>query len=325
MTSEFHEKQFTFEEIVKTPLDATQKSTLNWQESIALAEAAIKKEKKILWELDFGLFDRLLHPLSHSQQFLSLCLGIEHFHQIIWPSFQDSTFGVSLYKGLFSFQEISEKIQTKALQDWIQARFDSIEDFQQETGVEANAFNAIDIKTLQDRPKTRFMASLFCRDVALDYIKQLAGQLPHDAEAIIQLDVDDQLSPMEKLIFFNEECFRPLLYKFDPYLSETPSQLGICLPPMSKFSSRWNRQLDQAINELLKKQLAFRPIAEEALITNLEGLDDLIVCPSAISYQGKRQLQGFCAAGGRVLLLADTSLGLPNELLFEDWVNEPKR
>ncbi len=284
------------EESVRIHLNATQKSALEWNKSIHEAVLTVEKGKEILWELDFGLFSRLLHPLKHPQQFLSLCLAIEHFHEIIWNRFRDSTCGVVIYQGSFSSQEILEKTDKIAFDDWIQTH-------------------------LHSDKATPFSQLLFCRDVALDYIKQLAGQFPYGVDIFIQLSLDDSFTPIEKLIFLNEECYKPLLYQVNGNfiaVEDSEAKVGICLPPMNRFFHQWNFLLDEALKKLSTMQIRYRPIPEESLITHLEGLDDLIICPSAISLPGKRQLQGFCAAGGRILSLETTLLGLTNELKFEN-------
>ncbi len=313
-------------ESVTIYLDATQKATLNWELAIQEASQAIENGLKVIWELDFGLFDRLLHPLSHPQQFLSLCLAIEHFCNVIWEPFQHSTLGALVFKGTFNSQEISSLVHERAFQNWVQERFDSIEEFRLETGIALEQFEDIKFAAYREIPEAKFLLSLFFRDVALDYIKQLAGQLPYGVDPLIKLTMDKNLSPAETIIFQNEECYRPLIFIVD---ENAPERYignvnivghGIYLPPVNTFSARWNLLFDNAIRYFVENNITFRLISDESLIMSLEGLDDLVICPSAISYLGKRHLQGFCAAGGRVLLLEDTSLGLSHELFFPDFV-----
>ena len=51
--------------------------------------------------------------------------------------------------------------------------------------------------------KALFFEALFYRDIGLDYIKQLAGQLPYGALPIIEPIVTRKLTPIESAIFFN--------------------------------------------------------------------------------------------------------------------------
>ncbi len=307
---------------VKICLDLTQKSTLNWELSIHEGLQAIEKGLKILWELDFGLFDRLLNSLSHSQQFLSLCLAIEHFRNIIWEPFQHSSLGVLIYKGAFNSREIALLAHETALKKWIHERFDSVEQFEHETGIviEQMQFDAIQLDTFNEIPEAKFLLSIYSRDIALDYIKKLVGQLPYGLDPHIELIIDEGLSPAERIIYLNEECYRPLVFKVHSVeLNDVVRHIGIYLPPINKFSARWNKLFDDALSYFATHNISYRLISDESLIMSLEGLDDLVICPSAISYLGKRQLQGFCAAGGRVVLLEDVLLGLANEISFVDY------
>ncbi len=309
-------------ESISIRLDATQKSDLNWEQAIQEGAQAIEKGLMIIWELDFGLFNRLLNPLSHSQQFLSLCLAIDHFRNIIWEPFQHSTHSVLIYKGSFDSREIAALVHETALQKWVHERFVSAETFRLETGIliEQLEFDNIKLDIFSEIPRANFLLSIFCRDIALDYVKQLAGQLPYGVDPIIELSVDENLSPAERIIYLNEECYRPLVIKVDPYnVNNSDGNIGIYLPPLNKFSIRWHRLFDGALKHFVTHNILYRLISDESLITSLEGLDDLVICPDAISYLGKRQLQGFCAAGGRVVLLENVSLGLANEILFVDY------
>jgi hypothetical protein len=142
------------------------------------------------------------------------------------------------------------------------------------------------------------------------------------------------LSPVEKAIFFNEEFYRPLeLGKREGeerveneagvivvekcYASE--GSLAICLPSTSHYCPESIKLLNDACSELTACRRSFRFIAEEALILSLGGLDELIVVPHTVSLQGKRKLQGFCAAGGSVITLGDKPIGLALELPFTVW------
>lgn len=264
-------------------LDATQKSTLNWEDAVLKAKQAIKQNARILWELDFGLFDRLLHPLPHLQQFQSFCLAIDHFREIIWSQFAEVSDGVCLYRGPLDKVESIIATHQDKFSEWLS------------TFVECS-------QSAEDT----FLERLFCRDIALDYIKQLAGQLPYGAIPTIKPILMEQLSPVESSIFFNEEFYRPL----EIGVREAEGSTAICLPSTSHYCRESIDLLNTACEELVKRGVQFRFIAEEALIMNLGGLDELIVAPKTLSSQGKRKLQGFCAAGGTVITPCEEHLNL---------------
>lgn len=285
-------------------LDATQKSTLNWEDSILKAKQAVEQNAKMIWELDFGLFDRLSHPLTQMQQFQSFCLAIDHFREVIWSQFIENSLGVCLYQGpLDQIESIMVSHQDK-YSDWLSVFLES---------------KQLEIELRRhEGHEDSFLSRLFCRNIALDYIKQLAGQLPYGATPMIQPCLLKPLSAIENAIFFNEEFYKPLEFGKS---KSCEGSLAICLPPTTHFCSDSIDLFNIACEELKIRGRKFRYIAEEALILSLEGLDELIVAPQVISLQGKRKLQGFCAAGGTVVTVGNTALGLPQELPFALWIN----
>lgn len=259
-------------------LDAHLKSNLDWNRSIDLANKALDEGKKILWDLDFGLFDRLQYPLENQQQFLSLRLAIEHFENVIWNKFSNASLGVCLYRGRLDY---IEAISSETIKEWALERFDNLK---------THSFGV-----------DRFMQSLYCRDVALDYMKQLAANFPFGVNNYIFSENPLEMSSAEYAIFFNEEIYRPLILVMDERIaSNRYSNIGICLPPVNCYSPQSIGLLDQAVKQLSIKGSHYRFIPEESLITSIAGLDELYVAPSTLSSQGNRRLQGFCAAGGIV-------------------------
>ncbi|MEZ5314843.1 MAG: hypothetical protein R3E91_01325 [Chlamydiales bacterium] len=80
-------KGFNVQEIV---LDASENSSLKWQFQI--------KDALVLWRLDFALDIAIL---SDEPRYLALELALDHFLKTVWPRFEESTFGIALYKGPF--------------------------------------------------------------------------------------------------------------------------------------------------------------------------------------------------------------------------------
>ncbi|MBA3236931.1 MAG: hypothetical protein H0T62_01095 [Parachlamydiaceae bacterium] len=300
-------------------LDATQKSTLNWEDSILEAKQAVGQNARILWELDFGLFDRLLHPLPHLQQFKAFCLAIDHFRETVWSRFAEFSVGACLYHGPLDCIESITATHNERFPDWLSTYMETAQP--ESLDLLASAYN-----------ENSFLARLFCRDIALDYIKQLAGQLPYGAKPMIHPVLTKPLSPVEKAIFFNEEFYRPLelgqregeeelegLEIENEEAGAVEGALAICLPSTTHYCPKSIDLLNAACDELTGQGKSFRFIAEEALILRLGGLDELIVVPHTVSHQGKRKLQGFCAAGGRVITLGDKAIGLAQEFPFITW------
>lgn len=257
-------------------LDAALKASLDWKKEITASQEAIEQGSKILWKIDFGLFDRLQYSLASQQQFQGLRLAIEHFQSEIWGQFAETSLGVVLYEG--SLDKI-ENLNCDSIQTWAFERFEEC--------------NTNEIST-----DDNFLRALFCRDVALDYLKQLASQMPFGVDCFIQPQISETMSHIEQAIFLNEECYRPLhICELNVNFS---ANIGVCLPAITSYYPESHRQLEIAIQQLRLKGFPYRCIAEEALITCIEGLDELYVAPLGLSAQGKRKLQGFIAAGGQV-------------------------
>lgn len=259
-------------------LDATLKSTLDWEKEIAEAAVICEKNTRILWKLDFGLFNQLQYPLTSQQQFQTFRLAIDHFKEAIWSRFKECSEGVILYEG--SLDSI-ENATDENIRNWAEERFDEFEENKVQKG-------------------DRFLHALYSRDISLDYLKQLAALLPYEANCFISKKIVSALPKVEKAIFFNEECYRPLQFLMDESAS-SEARVGVCLPPITSYNPGLYLQLNEIVDELDKNGVPYRFIAEEALINSIEGLDQLFVVASGLSAQGKRKLQGFIAAGGEVL------------------------
>jgi hypothetical protein len=256
-------------------LDATLKASLDWKKEFAAAESAIEQGSKILWKLDFGLFDRLHYPLASQQQFQGLRLAIEHFQAEIWSHLAKGSLGATLFEG--NLDDIGN-VDFDAIPAWVSERFEQ--------------------HPITENENDQFLKALFCRDVALDYLKQLASQMPFGVDCFIQPGIAATLSPIEQAIFLNTECYRPLY--FLDHNEDLSANIGICLPPITCYIPGTHHHFDAAIKQLISKGLPYRFIAEEALITSIHGLDELYVAPETLSSQGKRMLQGYSVTGGLV-------------------------
>jgi hypothetical protein len=65
--------------------------------------------------------------------------------------------------------------------------------------------------------------------------------------------------------------------------------------------------------------MSFRVIPESKLNYFWHGLDTILAFTKTVSIQGKRQLLGFCAAGGHVVVEGE-KLYLPNETPIEEFL-----
>jgi hypothetical protein len=313
-----HDKEFAvpgFDAVTLT-LNATLRSTLDWKEPIEQAQRLIDQGFKIFWKLECGLFQRLVHPITNQSQFLSLTLALEHFREIIWSLFQAETVGVCFYQGKADFSHslpwTSEQDQNYQL--WLT-------DYQ-----------------LSDHPLWR---QLFSRDVCLDYLSLLAARLPETLPLFLLLDATGLHHSLRLLNPEKFERFHLILkgssFPFEAYgwqtasawglfgcvfqeLSALPEPLiGLCIPSQDYQTKPDENILEQAVIAIQQKGHSVRLIAENHLTTQWHGLNEIIYDPDNLSFQGKRKLQGFCAAGGTVIS-ASKKNGFQQEFSLNEWL-----
>lgn len=275
-------------------LDASLESELEWSKAIELADRAIENGFLILWNLDFGLFDRLMHPLCSESQFLSFSLALTHFRETIWTRFKEHSVGFSVYKGpVFPLKGFpwSEDQKTQLFGDATDVKKEDID--------------------------------LFCGKSALYYIRQLGGRLPEGIPHFLFLDMT-AIEGVEELLSFLrmadlssfELCVKGSKLPLNAFGWQEPSlrgfvslkettllekkevYLGVLIPELGKISSAFLT----CLNQLASSKMPFRLIKEEKLTMEWDGLDAILYSPQSITLEGKRKLKGFVAAGGKLLV-----------------------
>lgn len=294
-------------------IDGRADALLNWKEARTAAVAAISQGLKIFWEIDLGLFSRLSLPLSDQTQFLTLALSLEHFQNSLWEEFKQHTVGLCLYRGEIDFlqQFVWDDMQMRNLRGWLKDR-----DLPLITTLEE----------LSTDLEGRLLLHLFCRDAATEYLGLLAAGLPDGLMPFVMLDIskiDEELLLAQMLFkgryegigrFVTEGILPPSAFLVGPEkgfcgdeVNEMPLKnipYGICLPAVTYMDVGTQRQLQELMLKLQNEGRAFRVVHEETLTSEWDGLDTLAVMTSELSKQGVRKLQGFSAAGGRVIDLA---------------------
>lgn len=286
---------------IKINLDGRVSSTLDWNEADEKAQKYSEQGFQLFWNLDLGLFNRLKQPLSNQMQFLSLLLSIEHFQNTLWKKYQDQTLGICLYQGSTHFAEQlfwDEQLKNNYLTWGRKALGEQFE----ETHL--------------------FLKNLFARDAIAEYLTLIVNRFSDSMRFFIVLDNRPQLSlAMEAQLIHREKFDRihiritnnrlPTLSNYDD------ATIGLCLPCCNIVDLAFLNKLESILENLLNKKMVFRLVPEAMLINEWDGLDYLIVEPSCLSTQGRRKLQGFCAAGGTLVSLGDL-LGLPNEISIHE-------
>lgn len=292
---------------VKVSLDATLKSNLNWEKESDVAAKYSKKGFKIFWEMNLGIFSEMPFPLSDESQYLSLKFAITHFKEIFWEKFQKETVGVSLYRGSvdLSSNYCWDDREKKNFRDWLSDH-------------KRTAAN-------QER-------QLYCRDTTAEFLNLLAKEFPPTLETWLLFDTTEFDDPVHVANLLNKECFKnfhlgvkgdilpvqemgwenkhsPFRYiGRDPRMNHPPPvpNIAISLPAKRDFHPQHYETLRQAFNLLSRKNRSYRLIPESLLMTNWEGLDEIVLSPHGLSPEGKRQLMGFCASGGKVIDLGES-------------------
>lgn len=302
---------------VKITLDGSIKSDLKWEKERDAASRYIERGLRIFWEMRLGLFSQLEKPIANQSQFLSLCLSLEHFRDSLWKEFRPHTIGLCLYRGSpdFKLEFPWDEEQQSNLQDWLKER---------------------DVTLAKENENS--LLSLFCRDVAGEYLDLLADRLPDTLNCFALLDASGIADPVLRAQLTTKERYPRFVlgikginqdaFSWDsslvsagalsrePIIEAPLIRIGVCLPPITLcHPSAWEG-LGDAMIQLEEKGIPFRTIPEMSLTTEWDGLDYLIVSSENLSPQGRRKLQGFCAAWGAVVTIG-APIGLTQESNME--------
>lgn len=277
---------------------------LDWKSTESVAEDYIDKGLKLLWKLDLGLFKQLKYPLEHQTQFLSLILSLEHFRDTLWKKFKEYTLGVCLYDG--DAQMIDQL-------DWNPTLNEN--------------YLTWGNQVLKDvfKPENRDLKSIFARDAAVEYLTLLANRMPDEMQIFVILDVaklndlaiEAQLIHRERYERIHLMVKNSRLPTLFPYKT---AEVGLALPHHSLVANYSYQGLGSLLDKLISNNRTFRLIPETYLINEWDGLNYLLVISETVNAQGRRKLQGFCAAGGTVVTCGNL-LGLGQEMSADDFFN----
>lgn len=327
-------------EIAKITLDGRIKTDLNWSHERDVARRCIDKGLLLLWEIDLGLFSHLPLPLTNHGQYLSLGISLDHFRKNIWSEFQEESLGVSYYRGNadFSDQFHWDLEQEESFCTWVQEIFHDVSLFVSEIEVPIKSFDEITVEKCRHSLQGKHLLSLYCRDVAADYLLHLSTHLSAHIPSYLLLDITHIRSPLMQAQLIDQErynhfhlvvkgCrwpFQGLIWQDDKIISKLPDRsvsVGFCMPSVRLCHPSIYQEMESAIQRLLDKKIPFRVIPESMLVTEWEGLDYILFDPLTLTTQGKRQLQGFCAAGGTVVSLGAHG-AFARELSFKNFIKE---
>lgn len=287
---------------VSIKVDGRVKSDLDWSHVLEKARKYAHQNYQLYFVLDLGLFQHLERSLINQTQLLSLILSIEHFQDSIWKELKNHIVGVCLYEGSADFSsEIhwDEHLNANYL-EWGHHHYQSNFD-----------------------PNDLFIKSLFCRNLAADYLIQLANRMPDGLETFIKLKLLPYFSITQELLLTHREKFDSIHLLIEGSKLKTSDQatIGICLPAAQKIQFSDYQNVERVIKFLQEEDLSFKIIPERYLISEWDELDYLIIDSDGIENQTFRKLQGFAAAGGTVVHLGP-ALNLSQEISEEQFLNQ---
>lgn len=254
---------------VLVTLEGKVHSDLDWSVPIAEAQKMIDQGYKILWKIELGLFGEMLHPLSDERQLATLKLSLQHFREAVWEPFSHETIGLILYEGSVTFDDVEG---------------------------EGSAYQR--------------------RDIAADYITYLTAALPDDLRVLLKVNIPAAIPPSTIVGLLNPDRFEKIEWIHNgkqPLHASWIEQENILIPVDQKASARgfcipyptWMPEGEGILEELLKEDPSLRFVPEGAITSCWDQLDELVVLENYLTPFGKRQLQGFVAAGGQVTSISN--------------------
>ena len=267
---------------------------MNLDLAFARAKAARDQGKMILWELDLDLQEVFIQDTS---AFFSRSLTLKEFQEELLLPFKKETLGVSLFNGDLDFESC----------------------FLLTEQYEANYLERKEEYPLKD---ASFVRQLFAADVFAEYMLRLHSFLPDDVLAFCKLDVSLEKNKAKLAYLLSQERFQHLLLitkgsdlPIGHLYLEKEVATAVAIP--SCLSEEALVSLEGVFNELKKRGTPFRVIDELRLNECWDGIDDLIILSQFLSNQGMRRVQGFIAAGGRIVTVGPW-LSVPFEVSFEE-------
>ncbi len=326
-------------------LDARLDSNLKWEKAVKLAQAYVDQGYKILWELRFGLFQELHLPLSDTSQYRSLDLALDYFFDSVLKNFNEKTIGVSIYKGTLDFShnwpwEIDQVLNFRG---WISEYFEDHHAFTNLIGLPCQNLLTVDPKDLYALENGKNLLRFYCMRAALDYFSMLSSRFETSLLPYLLLDCSTLHSPAHvfQLLDHQDLEFIQLVVKNLPFEAghamgweskafangyigkefkeyQAPHiepRVGIVIPTKFLINHKDILKYDDVICEM-EEFHSVKLISERNITIDWQGLDELVVLD--VEPDSKRKLEGFIAAGGKVI--TEKKLFLSEEMSYQNYL-----
>lgn len=275
-------------------LDATDDSKLSFQDVIPQIEKGIAAGKKLFFEFQFGM-DPLHFNFKDQMQFFGYSIAIASFIEVIYTPYSEHIEGVFLYRGSGDFSgAITSHLELQELFD--------------------------EFVKGSDR---EYELHLFSLQVLMEYLHRLGAALPEDLSMHVLLNFKGISVSSHQAELLSADHF--------PYIKPAVkgarvayeglawekgrSQSGflgrdlsgfekIDVPHVALLLPAFGDVPYDAVNTELEKLnasgISYKVIPEDMLNESWHLIDQLIVFEGHISGEGKRMINGFIAAGGKV-------------------------
>jgi hypothetical protein len=208
------------------------------------------------------------------KQIQTQALALDTFYETIYSRYSDQTVGVILHR--------SESILSKEQQQ-------VLEELRSYLPTSLHCILCFDCKAIQD-------PLAFARLFSLDRFTRFV------------LALKDAPVALNTCIWEQGKGRLGYIGKTLPKAIEESPKLGILIPRSEVDDEAAYDGLNEAMQTLLSKNIPFKVISEELLPLEWDGLDELIVQKQALAQTTLRTLDGFAAAGGKVINL-DSAVG----------------
>ncbi len=277
-------------------LDATDESALNFEIHIPTIKIEIANGNKLFFEFHFGL-DPMAQNFKDQMQFLGFSIAITTFIEKIYEPYKDHIQGVFLYRGIGNF--------SKAVESHCEL-IDLFEEFASKIEGER-----------------AYHLRLFSLQVLMEYLHRLGAMLPEELLMYVLLNFKGESCPCRQAQMlaanhypYIKAAVKGALIPYEGLAWESgKSQIGyigkdctlfslVDVPSVALLLPEFGNvpvdEVNKEIERLNSSGINYKIIPEEMLNESWHLIDDLIVFDGHVSFEGKRMIDGFIAAGGLV-------------------------